>query len=157
MDLTLRGIEIPFETRNSEPIAANRIHNSWIRNADLARLGIFPDVVQSLNEVVEDAIGILRAANSGSFIDAESRPIDEATVKRELSILSSDLAQIADITLKAKMAREDQWEPVSDVDLIELHGHMISISATIQKLVQLSNRLKELSESKKFPENELTR
>ncbi len=147
MSMTIRGVEVGCETRSSEPIAANRIHNSWIKNADLARLGIDAGVLESLNEVVEDAIAILQEANSGSFIDAQSRPIDAATVKRELSILSSDLAQIAEITRKAKLAREDQFESVKDVDLIELHGHMISISALIQKIVQLSNRLKGLSES----------
>ncbi len=137
MSLALRGIGIPYGHQNNDPIAANRIHDSWIRQKDPLELKINSDYMATLNGIIDDAAGIIRAVECGACLSRDWRMLDEDTVVNELAILSDDLEKTSDLTLKvhSQMGDETKTIPVSEETkkLLELSKKMISYSETVRE------------------------
>jgi hypothetical protein len=125
-----------------EKSAGNRIHTEGTRKEFVHHDRM--DLAGMLQSTAQDAKGILVTVESGKILDINGKEIDIATVRNELSILSVDLAKIAQV-VKKFIDSEELKENSADFNPLMHNMEKFSIPEGVKKLDEMANIFKELS------------
>lgn len=133
MNITLCGIDIPYEKNYAVKGAGNRVHNNC--HNDIQSWTNDDDVAGNLLSIIQDCQGILRSTDTGKPLDLNKKLIDRVVVRRELSTLSEDVK-----IFKEAISNKFNLAPEND-KRISVWGKVISCNEQCAILDDIAKKL----------------